>query len=708
MVVEGAEVNPVYSGMRASWIVLLGMSAAPLAAQTDTGRVHRVEPITVTVSRADQPLARTAAAVSVVDARAHLAPRPAMGLDEALSSVPGVYAANRWNFSLDQRISIRGFGARSSFGIRGIKVLLDGIPQTLPDGSGQLTNVELGSVERIEVLRGPGSSLYGNASGGVISLRTRHVPPRALVQELRLVAGTFDRGTLPLTSADRTFTRWQSLTQARIGAGHATLVVSQLQFGGERQHSRADFRNVNGRFSLPLGARSVLTLSGNAGDDPRADNPGALTAAEVAANRDSAAAINLTRRAGKDVTQLQGGASLRHSFAGGGEAELALFAVSRRLRNPQTFAYIGIDRRAMGLRATASRPVALLGVTPLITAGFDVQRQRDDRTNFGNNAGSPDTARQLDQIERVTEVGPFVQAALPLGGRTALTAGLRYDWVTFDAEDRLVTAGNPDDSGRRIMRSASGSLGVTRALGSSTLYANIGTAFETPTTTELTNRPDTAGGFNATLQPQRALSYEAGLRASGGAFSGSVALYRAHVKDALISYQITGSPGRVFFQNAGRSIHQGIEVGMAVAQPQWSVSAAYTLSDFRYSDYVARGRRLDGQQLPGIPTHWLQVGWRVTPSFAPSAWIELQHSHSSGVLVDDTLGTRTDPWWTADVRVGWSGDVGSLRVAPFAGISNLLDRHYIGSVVINAANGRYYEPAPGRYGFLGLRVGFGS
>lgn len=667
--------------------------AWPAAARAQDDSVRVLEPLTVTVTRTAVAAERLAGAVSVVDVRAALHARPAMALDEVLAGVPGVFVANRWNFSLDQRISIRGFGARSSFGIRGVRVLLDGIPQTLPDGSGQLTNVELASADRVEVLRGPGSSLHGNATGGVISIRTAGSPTRGFEQEARLLSG-------PL------FSKWHATSTARLGPGYGSLTASRLRFHGERQHSAADVRHLNARYTLPIGAGTVLSFSGNAGDDPVADNPGALTAAELAANRDSAAAINLTRRAGKDVRQLQGGVSLRHTGAGGGETELAVFALDRRLRNPQTFAWIGIDRRATGLRATASRPVTLLGLRQRLTAGFDAHRQRDDRTNFGNNAGAPDTARQLDQLERVTELGPFARTVIDLDDRLALAAGARYDWVTFDVEDRLVSGTNPDDSGRRVMRSASWSLGVTMRLADAVIgYANAGTSFETPTTTELANRPDTAGGFNATLEPQRALSFEAGVRGAWGAGRGSISFYRAQVKDALISYQIPSSPGRVFFQNAGRSRHQGVEIGAAVGSV---LQLAYTFSDFRYTDYTARGRVLDGRQLPGIPTHLLQATWRVAPRALGGAWLEAQHTHSSGVLVDDTLATRTEPWMTADVRAGWSGTIRNVHLAPFLGVGNILNARYVGSVVINAANGRYYEPAPGRHWHVGLSLKVGS
>src|SRR5258705_962140 len=255
-------------------------------------------------------------AVAVVK-NADLAARPTWGLDEALAGVPGVYAANRYNFSLDQRRSIRGFGARSAFAVRGIKILLDGIPQTLPDGQGQLTHVDLGATDRIEVLRGSASALYGNASGGVISIWTDARVPERASGDVRIVAGTFDR------RLQRTWTKWQGTGRFRVGrGGGATLSVSRLSYAGERDHSAADLRSLSGRLRGPLGPAWSLTALADVGDQPRADNPGALNLTELGRNRDTVPPLNLATHAGKDVLQGQGGVTLRGRLASGDEASV--------------------------------------------------------------------------------------------------------------------------------------------------------------------------------------------------------------------------------------------------------------------------------------------------------------------------------------------------------------------------------------------------
>ena len=692
-----------------AWGVLVPTGAAAQRTRPDTaGRdstpAPRLAPITVSASRSEVPRDRVPNATTELDRAAIGRGRATIGLSESLALVPGVYAANRYNFSLDERISIRGFGARSAFAVRGITVLLDGIPQTLPDGQGQLTNLELGETDRIEVLRGSASALFGNAAGGVISIWSDPVPPHGATEELRVTGGTSGSGLR------RTWNKWLTTTRWRVGEGVGQVTASRLVYDGERQHSAADLRTLNARLVLPTGGGWTTSGVLEVGDDPRADNPGSLTADELAANPDSAGAIYQSTRAGKTVRQIQGGITLRRDFAGGGQASLTAFALGRDLKNPQTFAYIDLGRRAYGLRGSMSRPAVLGGVRQTVTAGLDAQWQRDDRANFANVAGTAGTVPSLDQLEHVSSLGPFVQTALSLGSGVTATLGARYDRIRFQAHDRLVTSTNPDDSGDRLMHALSGSAGLTwRAGAAATVYANVGTSFETPTTTELANRPDTAGGFNPSLAPQTATTYELGIRgAAAERLTFSVAVYQAAVRGELIAFEEPSSPGRSFYRNAGRSRHRGLEVGAtATLAPGYSLAANWTLSDFRYTRYDVGGLSLSGRRLPGIPPQWVDLVLHTRPGSGP-AWVDLEVQHASGYLVDDTLAARTSPWTTLGVRAGWRGMAGGAPLAPFVAVNNLFDRRYVSSVVINAARGRYFEPAPGRNVYLGLSIAVGS
>src|SRR5258706_3282861 len=696
----------------ALWCVPLALLAQTPA---DTTKPYPLPPLTVSVTRTELPLSKVPPSVHRVDRAQISRARPTSGLDEALANVPGVFVANRYNFSQDQRISIRGFGARSAFAVRGIKILVDGIPQTLPDGQGQLTNLELGEVDHIEVLRGSASALYGNASGGVISIWTKPHDVAGVNEEARLVAGRFAQ------RSGRSWNKWQSTTSMRVGRGTALVTVSRLDYEGERDHSAADNRVLNARVRLPLGTRWSLALVTDVGDNPRADNPGSLTLEELTANRDTVPLLNRNRNAGKAVTQVQTGATLHRTMTNGGEAAFTIFGLTRDLTNPITTTYIDLGRVDYGARASVTYPLPLGAMGHRLTAGFDFQRQRDNRKNFNylntpGDSAKRDTVRALDQLEHVTEIGPFVQSTLELSPRTTLTAGVRYDWVKFGVQDNLIfttpTDTNPDNSGTRLMHAFSGSLGIaTNPSRSLTLYGNIGSSFETPTTTELVNSPSSDGGFNSDVGPQRALNYEVGGRGLLGAeASYTIASFQADVRDEIVQY--AADQNRAYYTNAGSARHRGVELSVDVAPVSGvSLAAFWTYADYRYTDYALTvdtvTHTLDGRALPGIPQHWLNLILRAQPAAFRGAWAEVQQSHSSGYFVSDTLTTRAAPWWATNVRDGREGKAGNMRLAPFLGINNAFNHLYVSSVVINETRNPFYEPAPGRNVYVGLSVGTG-
>jgi len=694
--------------------ILLCFTPLALSAQQtpDTTKPFTLAPTTVTVTRSERPLSQIPNSIQTLDRRQISQAKPTWGLDEALANVPGVFVANRYNFSQDQRISIRGFGARSAFAVRGIKILVDGIPQTLPDGQGQLTNLELGEVDRIEVLRGSTSALFGNASGGVISVWTNPHDVAQVREDARFVAGQFSQNTA------RSWSKWQSTTGVRLLGGGAQITLSRLDYDGERDHSAADQRIFNARLAVPVSNGWSLAVVAAGANNPQADNPGSLTFNELMTNRDTVPVLNRNRDAGKDVTQFQTGATLRRTSANGSAASFTLFGLSRDLKNPITTAYIDLDRIDYGARASLTYPLALGALPHRLTFGFDVQRQQDDRKNFSylntpGDSAKPDTTRTLDQLEHVTELGPFVQSAIDLSPTVALTAGLRYDWVKFSVSDHLITGTNPDDSGERLMQALSGSLGLalnpSRTL---TLYGNVASSFETPTTTELANSPSGAGGFNTGLNPQKAVNFEVGARGliGGDRFTYTASLFQANVRDALVPYEIAAP--RFFYRNAGSTRHRGVELsGGARVMDGLSVNVIWTYSNYRYREYSftdSLGTHvLDGRELPGIPKNWFHTIVRAQPDAFRGLWAELQQSYSSGYLVSDVQPTRTSPWWATNVRLGWEGKVGQVQLAPFLGINNAFNHLYVSSVVINAARDRFYEPAPGRNAYVGLSVGAG-
>ena len=705
---------------RSTWSVLIGLlslapSAAVLAQQPvgadtaagDTSQVRQLPELNVTVTRSAEPLQRVPYAVGVLNRDDLQRGQQTLGIDEALNNLPGVVVSNRYNFSLDQRISIRGAGSRSNFGVRGLKILLDGVPQTLPDGQSQLTNIDFATIERAEVLRGASSSLYGNASGGVISFQSQQAAIGPFAQSVRIQGGSGKRD-------GDDFYKWQTWTSGRSGNLSGTLSVSQFKADGFRQHSAAEFRQLNAGGDYAISGSTLARLRLNLADSPEAQNPGALTLAEYVANPDSAAANNIRRAADKDAQQHQLSVGLRHFDDAGNEYEATVFGLLRDLANPLAAppdinpgpiagTYIAIDRAVGGARLSAARRLGGSEASPRLNAGADVQFMRDDRQNFVHNAGVPTSDVFLDQLEKITEFGPFTQLQWSPNEHLLLSTGIRLDWVRFALEDRYFGDGS-DDSGERTMSALSGNVGASWTFDARFVpYFNVSTAFETPTTTELVNQSDGSGGFNPELGPQRAVNYEIGARGQPArGISYSVALFLGRVTDAIVQQAEVG--GRAFFRNAGKTHNDGAEVGLTVSPlSALTLSGAYTYARYRFADEA-----LEGNRLPGVPEHFWRLGVR---SVLPAGfYLDADHTISTSVAADDANSIIVPAWGAGvtNLRLGWTGDTGTLRLAPFLGLNNLWDRRYIGSVTLNGIGGRVIEPAPRRVVYFGTELGYSA
>ena len=696
--------------MNALAVLLLALAPqADTLRFADTTRRATLPDLEVRVTRAEEQRSRIPLAVGVLGRDAVRRAQLTGGLDESLSRLPGVVVLNRYNFSLDQRVSLRGAGSRANFGLRGIKVLIDGIPQTLPDGQSQLSNLELGLVDRVEVITGSAGALYGNASGGVLAFATE-TPTAPWEARLRVTGGSF--GTR----------KWQSVAGTARGRARALASVSRFTTDGFRQHSAATAWQFAGKADLLLGERSSLGIRVAAADAPRAQNPGALTAAEYAASRDSAAGNNILRGADKDVSQQQLALRYRWSDPGGAELEASAFGLLRDLKNPlatppppptSTTAgtYNSIDRAVGGFRMSGTLPVRG-GATPLrLAGGLDLQAMRDDRRNERSDAGAPTGQLLADQRETVTELGPFAQLHWELGERVLLLGALRYDRLAFRVKDHLLTDG-VDNGGERILKSFSGSGGVSvRAAETATLYANVATSFESPTTTELVNTQNGTAGFNPTLDPQRTTSLELGARGAwGGSVDYSIALFSNRIRDAIV--QVREVDGRAFFANAGKVRNRGFEAGLGVFPWSWvRLQGAYAFADYRFREYrVPNGATtdtLDGKRLPGVPKHFLRA--TLTVSRGPVV-VEVDQLLASEVYADDRNTAKVDGWGAGvtSVRLSGTAQWGALRLDPFGAINNLFDKKYVGSVNLNGAFGRVLEPAPRRSGYLGMEVSWAS
>jgi iron complex outermembrane receptor protein len=677
-------------------LVLCALLPATVHAQVaDTARV-RLDSLQVSVMRSTQDLSRAPFAVSTVG-RSHIQDgRLTVGLDEALAMVPGVIVNNRQNFSLGSRITIRGLGARAAFGVRGVRVISDGIPLTMPDGQSNLNNVDLGSAGAIQVLRGPASALHGNAAGGVISIVTESAPAQ-FSGEGRVTVSDMGRDEL-----NRLFKTQAKIGQT-IGAFDYIASASLMETDGYRDYSRAEQKMLNMRVGYGMSDATRLALTFNIADAPVAQNPGSLPIDSVTLRPSMAWPRNVATGAGESARQSQLGLRALHQNAGF-NADVSVYGLTRSLENPLPFAYIMLDRRAGGVRAVVEKKAETFG----ISGGIDAEAQRDERREFANSAGQPSGSARRDQIDRVASIAPFVQARVRRGA-AGITLGARYDVFRFETEDmRGVT---PDQSGDRNMSAPSAMLGVTFETGGATLFGNLGTAFQTPTTTELLNAPPAAGqaccpaGFNEQLDPQRALSAEVGARTTLGGTALDAALYWMDVKDALIAFQVPDGDGREFFRNAGRTRHRGLELSAARRVHILDVAASYTYTDVRFEDDGAAAQDFEGNRVPGIPPHHLFAS--VGGSFnVARATLELQH-HAAQFTNDDN-SAEADGYTLLALRAHADVRAGGFSVSPWVAVENLFDEDYAGSVTVNAAAARFYEPAPGRTIQLGLTLRTGA
>lgn len=691
-------------------IAMAAIVAAPrpgaLAAQEDSART-RLDPVVVTVTRSPgRSLLGSPFALTVMRPDSARPGQRLTAVDESLALVPGLSSASRNNPSQDPRLSIRGFGTRSAFGVRGVRVLRDGMPLTLPDGQTPLDYMSLESAGRIEVMRGSASALYGNASGGVIDILSAEPSASRLSVNAKQWLGSdnFLRSVLAVSGT----------------AGDVGYIAdaARTSSDGSRDHSRS--RSVAG-FGRALYARgdSRLSLTVMGLDNPLAQNPGALTIGEMREDPTAADPQSVRRNARKAVRQVQIGSALTHDLPRG-RVSLSAFGGSRSLDNPLTFAVVEIGRHTWGASGALRHTVRTGSLDHDFAIGIDMQWQNDLRRNYavcadtvpptGPTTSCPDISSErgivtLDQRELVSGSGVYVSDDISLTSRLSITAGLRADRIRFEVQDRLISTGNPDDSGERSLHSVNPVAGIVARLTPLTsLYGNVSSAFETPTATELGNQADGTAGINEDLDPQRAVTLEAGVRGFAGMVSYDAAVYSTRVRDELVPFEIPGGNGRRYFRNAGRTSRRGIEAGGEMRLGKLAVMASYNYSRFRFEEFLSGATEYGGNEIPGIPRHRLQAAATVS---ARRSFAVLESELSGGAFADDANTFRAPGYSVFHLRAGMQPNFGRVRFSVVAGIQNLFDRAYAPSIAVNAARLRYFEPASPRILSVGLSVGSG-
>lgn len=645
------------------------------AQQADTLEVTLPE-ITVDAVRETETAATAPYALNVkIREPEELAFEPALSLDGLLRLVPGVWVNDRAHYALGERISVRGMGARAPFGVRGVQVLLDGIPLTMPDGQAVLEVVEPAALRRIEMLRSPASLFWGNGSGGVLFLSSEARTEPTL--RGRFLAGAFGQRHGLLEGS------------TTIGPHDLQGWVSAVRQDGYREYSEG-MRTRGGAIArFRLSDRTQLRAVGAAAYQDT-ENPSSLSREQMNSDPTATRPEVISAGLGKESLQAQAGATVEHG-AGFADLSVTAYGIRRLLENPIPGVFVDLDRSAGGLRAALRDDGGVIewGL------GADAALQHDVRKNFDNAGGEPGEELQLDQVEDVVAAGAFGYGRIEVIPDVHATAGLRYSSVGFEMEDHLLT--NDDQSGSRTFTAWSPSVGLSFRYDGLLFFANYGTAFETPTTTELVNRPDMTGGFNPELEPQISRGFEVGVRgAAGSRLFVDAAAFHMSIDGRLISFQ--NELGREFFRDGGRNRHVGVEAAIG-----WMpISALLAELSYTGSRFTFQEADLEGNLLPGVPEHRIVAALELDRG---GIWARVESEAVSEYFVDDENTAVNDGYVVVDLSLGHEGlRLGSARARPFVTIRNALDRQYSGSVVVNAFGGRYYEPAPGRALFAGVEV----
>ena len=657
--------------------------------QTDPVPSQKLDTVFLQSSRIISTLQKIPAAVSVYQTTQDDATRQQLSLQEFTQQSPGLFAQNTNNFAQDLRISIRGFGARSAFGIRGIKLIVDGIPETTPDGQGQLDNLTLGIIDRIEIVKGPSSSLYGNASGGVIDIQT-------------------------IDEVEKPFSHWKGSVgsygfqnfQATggINSENATYIFHGNYVASDGYRDQSGFKQVNTNFKAKFDISDRLTIRAllNYSDSPEADDPGSLTLEAVQENRRQARDFNVLFGTGEEIRQFKIGISTTWTKNKFTTVDSYLFYNNRQFDGKLPFEFGGIvdlgrDYLGQGTSITYSKGKNTL------KAGYDFAYQNDDRQRFRNLEGIQGD-QTLDQKERFTNLGIYITDHLEID-KWYITGGIRFDYNKLTADDAFLS--NGDDSDDITLNAVNPSVGVNYAFAKThNVYTNFSTSFETPALSELSANPNGDQGFNEGLEAQKATNYEIGFKGQfANAFRYQVAVFRIDTRDDLVPFELEAFPDRTFFRNAGKTARNGVEIeGVYAFAKAWTVSAAYAYSDFTYSDFTTPNGTFDGNALPGIPKHVGNISLQYRSK--KGLYAGIQAAIVGLQYANDNNEAGVEGYENINIRGGYDFKYKNATIQPYIGINNVLDQAYTDNVRINAFGGRFFEPAPGFNGYGGVAVRF--
>ena len=711
--------SPKFPFVRSTLSCLIACVGQNIYAENDTQEVQRLDTIVIQATRTDRERLTTPASVYYLNQEQDNSMN--VNLSETLKGVPGLQLNNRENYAQDLQISMRGFGARSSFGVRGVRLYVDGIPATMPDGQGQTSNIDLNSLDHIEVLGGAFSSLYGNSSGGTILTTTREGQGADSI-ELGHTAGSQNKGQTKLV-----------LQGGSENADEPAYIISSSYFdtNGYRDHSSAHKVLNNAKLTWDLEDGSKINWVNNY-VKIEADDPGGLTRPQWEANPKQVVGNVTKYNARKEIEQLQTGLTWnkpindQHELYGmaywGQRAVTQYQSIPKcayeentdickpntvQLARNHPGGVIDFDRNFYGtdLRWTGKD---ILPNTKLI-AGVAVDAMTEDRKGYQNFLGDRLGVKgelRRDEDNTLWNLDPYLQASYHFAPDWTLDAGLRYSNVHFKSEDHYITDVNGDNSGKTTYDKLLPSMALSwQILPELMTYASYAQGFETPTFTEMSYPANTAEHRSFSLKAAESETYELGLKSANRFGDFTAAVFHTTTQDDIVS--AGNDNGRSTFRNADQTLREGIELSWN--KSLWrdlTAQASYSYIDATFdADIPAIGTVAAiaaGNYIPGIAKNqaFLSLGWK--PESGLHAGLDVRYSDK--IYVNDLNSDAAPSYTVAGANVGYHWKMQDWAVNTFARVDNLFDKDYSGSVIVNESNSRFFEPAEGRNWSAGLSV----
>lgn len=670
------------------------------------GASLRLAPIVVTPTRIGEPVFEIPASVDVIDEDQIRNGQPQVNASETLVRVPGIVALDRQNYAQDLQISSRGFGARSTFGVRGIRLFVDDMPITSPDGQGQAATIDLSTAERIEVLRGPFSALYGNSSGGVIAVFTED-GPSVPTAKVGAQAGSFG------------MTKFDTQFGDQAGALNYFVHASRFATDGFRDHSAATRNQLTGKFKYALGDDASLTFIATALHQPDTQDPRGLKRNQVEQDPTQAGDNAILFNTRKSILhnqdgviyerRLNDGDSLRVLAYGGSRQVTQFLAIPLSAQNAVTSSggVVDLDRGFYGTDARFVHKTRLIDRPLNLTVGAEYDNQGEHRQGFINDNGIQGALKR-DEDDRVYNVDEYAQAEWRFASRWSATLGVRHSAVRFDSIDHFIIPGNGDDSGATTFRATNPVAGLLFHLTPNVnLYANASRGFETPTFAEIAYRPDGTSGLNFDLKPSTSNNYEVGAKAFLTPVTRlNLAVFQIETQDEIVV--ATSSGGRTTFQNAGQTQRRGAELSVDTSfDGGFSGYAALSYINAEFDEpFISNGTLIpSGNKIPGVPraTAYAELAWHDQSGRFDTA---LEARWSDKIFVDDRNSDAAGSYAIASWHAGWNQSGPAWTLNEFVRVDNIFDRQYIGAVIVNEANSRFFEPAPGRNYLVGVRASY--